>query len=108
MFNFGELITVGYIYTAVAFVVSTLLITFKNLIGKDRHYFSILEYLNVNVVAALIVWLIGYPAPAILAVTAGSMALMAVAHRGLRNFTIAGRLLLVTYSLLSLFGIVWG
>jgi len=108
MFNFGDLITVGYIYTAVAFVVSTLLITFKNLIGKDRHYFSILEYMNVNLVSALIVWLIGYPVPEILAVTAGSMVLMAAAHRVLRNFTIAGRLLLVTYSLLSLFGIVWG
>ena len=59
MFNFGEFITAGYVYAAVSFALSVLLITVKNLIGKERHYYSFIEYMNVNIVAALILWLLG-------------------------------------------------
>ena len=66
MFNFGELVTAGYIYSAVSFALSVLLITVKNLIGKDKHYYSLIEYVNVNIVAALSIWVMGYSLPEII------------------------------------------
>lgn len=108
MFNFGELISAGYIYSAVSFALSVLLITVKNLIGKEKHYYSFLEYMNVNIVAALIIWVLGYSAPEIAILSALSVTTILISHRLLKNFTIAGRLLLVTYALFTFFGIIWG
>ncbi len=108
MFNFGELITAGYIYSAVSFALSVLLITVKNLIGKDKHYYSLIEYMNVNIVAALSIWVMGYSLPEIITLSALGVTTMLIAHKVLKNFTIAGRLLLVTYALFTLFGMIWG
>lgn len=108
MFNFGELITAGYIYAAVSFALSVLLITVKNLIGKDKHYYSLIEYVNVNIVAALSIWVMGYSLPEIIILSALGVTTMVIAHMVLKNFTIAGRLLLVTYALFTLFGMIWG
>jgi cellulose synthase/poly-beta-1,6-N-acetylglucosamine synthase-like glycosyltransferase len=108
MFNFGELITAGYIYAAVSFALSVLLVTVKNLIGKERHSYSVIEYVNVNIVAALIIWVMGYSIPEIVLLSVLSTTTILLAHKLLRNFTIAGRLLLVTYTLFTLFGMIWG
>src|SRR5512139_2755436 len=104
MFNFSDFVSAGYIYSAVSFALSVLLITVKNLIGKDKHYYSIVEYLNVNIVAALIIWVLGYSIPDTIALSILSVTALLVSHRLLKNFTIAGRLLLVTYATFSLFG----
>ncbi len=108
MFNFGELVTAGYIYAAVSFALSVVLIAVKNLIGKEKHYYSDLEYVNVNVVAATIIWLLGYPAGEIIVLSGLSACSMLLAHKLLKNFTIAGRLLLVTYTLFNIVGLLWG
>jgi cellulose synthase/poly-beta-1,6-N-acetylglucosamine synthase-like glycosyltransferase len=108
MFNFGEFITAGYVYAAASFALSVLLITVKNLIGKERHYYSYVEYMNVNIVAALVLWLLGYPAQEIFILSGLSVTAILTAHKLLRNFTIAGRLLIVSYSLFTIFGVMWG
>ena len=108
MFNFSDFVSAGYIYSAVSFALSVLLITVKNLIGKDKHYYSVVEYLNVNIVAALIIWVLGYSIPDTIALSILSVTALLVSHRLLKNFTIAGRLLLVTYAIFSLFGMIWG
>jgi len=108
MFNFGELATAGYLYTAVCFALSVLLISIKNIIGKEKHYYGVLEYTNINVASAAIIWLAGYSAPEIIVISALSAAIMLIIHRLLRNLTIAGRLLIASYILFSLFSLLWG
>lgn len=108
MFNFSDFVSAGYIYSAVSFALSVLLISVKNLIGKDKHYYSVVEYLNVSIVAALIIWVLGYSLPDTIALSLLSVTALLIGHSLLKNFTIAGKLLLVTYAIFSLFGMIWG
>jgi len=108
MFNLGELATAGYLYTAVCFALSVLLISIKNIIGKEKHYYSILEYTNINLASAAIIWLAGYAVTEIVIITTVSAAIMLIVHRLLRNLTIAGRLLIAGYVMFSLFSLLWG
>ena len=58
MFDFGNLVTVGLVFSAFSFGVSVLLITAQNLLGQGQDYFRILAYLKVNSLSALGAWLI--------------------------------------------------
>jgi cellulose synthase/poly-beta-1,6-N-acetylglucosamine synthase-like glycosyltransferase len=108
MFDFSDLVTVGLVFSALSFGVSVLLIIAQNLLGQGQDYFRILAYLKVNSVSALGAWLITGQTGEVLALLALGLTTSLIAHRVLRDFTIAGRLLLTTNLLLAIFSLTWG
>jgi cellulose synthase/poly-beta-1,6-N-acetylglucosamine synthase-like glycosyltransferase len=108
MFNFGELTTAGFIFSAFCFGVSVILVTIQNLRGQGQDLFKALAYLKVNLVATLGTWLLTRQSWEVVALLTLGLITCIIGHYVLKNFTVAGRLLLTTNLLFTLFGLLWG
>lgn len=108
MLSFGELVTSGFIFFALSFGLAVVLVIYQNLWGGKQTPSRTLDYFNVNLVAALGTWFFNSQGFEILTLLLLGLATNLIAHRKLRNFTFAGRLLLANNVLFMLFGLLWG
>ncbi|MBI2486970.1 MAG: glycosyltransferase [Deltaproteobacteria bacterium] len=108
MFNLEDMATAGFIYSAFCFAVAVILIVVQNFWGRGEDLFRKLAYLKVNLVAALGTWLLTQQTWEAVILMSLGLAISVASHYLLRNFTIAGRLLMATNLLLMMFGLLWG
>ncbi len=108
MHDFGELATVGLIYSAFSLAVAVILVVVQNLWGREQELFRSLAYLKVNLVAAFGTWLLTQQSWYVLSFLPLGLVLNLLSHRVLKNFTVAGRLLITTNLLLMVLGLIWG
>jgi hypothetical protein len=108
--NFGELLTSGVLFFALSFAGAVLLLIAQHLFhdGGSQAPLKIFALCGLNGGAALATWLLGGRAWSVLVpLLLGSVAVYA-SSRPLRNFTVAGRSLLVAHLGLTAFAVVWG
>jgi cellulose synthase/poly-beta-1,6-N-acetylglucosamine synthase-like glycosyltransferase len=106
--NFGELVASGLIFFALSFGVAVALVIYQNLWSRRHPPSRTLNYLNVNLVAALGTWIFNSQGLEIFIFLLLGLVTNLTAHRIFRNFTFAGRLLLVNNVPFMLFGLLWG
>lgn len=108
MFSFGDPATVGLIFSSFAFAASVALIAVQHLLNKEQSPLAELDYIKANSVAALCAWLITNQILGALTLLAFGLGMSLLAHRVLKNFTVAGRLLMASNVLFTVFSLVWG
>jgi cellulose synthase/poly-beta-1,6-N-acetylglucosamine synthase-like glycosyltransferase len=108
MFDLGDMATAGFIYSAFCFALAVILTAVQNLWGRGEDLFRKLAYLKVNLVAALGTWLFTQQTSEAVILMSLGLAISVSSHYLLKNFTVAGRLLMATNLLLMMFGLLWG
>jgi glycosyltransferase involved in cell wall biosynthesis len=108
MLNFGELSSVGFFYSAFCFAVAVMLIVVQHLWSRGEDLFRKLAYLKVNLVAASGTWLLTGQTWEVVVLLFIGLVISVASHYLLRNFTVAGRLLMASNLLLMIFGLLWG
>jgi len=108
MLNVGEVLAAGVIFSAFAFAGAVALVIAQNLRGLDSIRLVVPAALNIYGGAALVTILLTGSSWEVLVPVALPVGATIATNRKLKNFTVSGRLLLVTTVHLLLFASLWG
>ncbi len=105
--DLSELVTTGLLFFALVFAVAVVLVITQNLAWPESKHGGWAALVGVNVGAATVLWFATRFSVEIVALVALSLIVLLLAASLLRNLTAAGRLLIVSHTLLMLFAVVW-
>jgi hypothetical protein len=108
VFNIGELLTVGLVFSALSLAAAVGLILAQHLDARESARLRVLTVFGVNISAALATWLLTSQDWEMVLPLALTLTATITARWLLKNFTVAGRFLLMTGAQFMLFGTVWG